>query len=447
MVAIKVEKIDTKKQVLKLEVTVLKKLQQCPYVCRFLTCGRYADWNFMVMELLGDNLSELRRRQYDYQPDGRFSLGTTVKLGVQMMRALEAVHELGYLHRDVKPSNFAIGLAGVKRRTVYLIDFGLARRYLLANGEVRPARESSGFRGTARYASIYSHLQKDLGRRDDLWSLFYVLVEFAQGFLPWRRIKDKDQIGEMKMKINNAELVKDLPREFEQWMNYLQTLQYEDKPDYRYLESLLKQLGTQLSIDDNSLFDWEHKRTASVLPTSGSGSNLVGASQPDLVAKATNPAPAAGAAAKPKDDPKKKKDLGKSTDANKPSGSKAGGSKLQRGTSEVGSDSVPPGSGGAKPGESNKPKGKTKSDSHKGSDNKDSISDDNPGDPDTDNSSSKHAGGSVTKPPPASGSGATIPEPTVATGNAPAPTKPDDKPDIPSKPPKKPASKGCCVVS
>ncbi|EFA81157.1 putative protein serine/threonine kinase [Heterostelium album PN500] len=120
-VAIKVEKIDTKKQVLKLEVAVLKKLQACPYVCRFITCGRHGDYNYMVMELLGDNLSDLRRRQVD----GKFSMTTTLKLGIQMIQSLEAVHDLGYLHRDVKPSNFAIGLGPNKRHITYLIDFGL----------------------------------------------------------------------------------------------------------------------------------------------------------------------------------------------------------------------------------------------------------------------------------------------------------------------------------
>lgn len=253
MVAIKVERVDNKKQVLKLEVAVLKKLQACPYVCRFLTCGRFNEYNYMIMELLGENLSELRRRQ----PDGRFSLGTALKLGIQMMKALEAVHDLGYIHRDVKPSNYAMGLTGVKRLNAFLIDFGLARRYLLTSGEVRPPRDSTGFRGTARYASINSHLSKDLGRRDDLWSIFYMLIEFIQGQLPWRKLKDKDQIGEMKVKYNTPELVKDLPPQFLAFMKHLKNLNYSDRPDYNHLYSLLTDLYHSVGCDEHTPFDWE----------------------------------------------------------------------------------------------------------------------------------------------------------------------------------------------
>eukprot|EP01112_Ceratiomyxa_fruticulosa_P016995 TRINITY_DN5216_c0_g2_i2.p1 TRINITY_DN5216_c0_g2~~TRINITY_DN5216_c0_g2_i2.p1 ORF type:complete len:522 (-),score=74.99 TRINITY_DN5216_c0_g2_i2:62-1627(-) len=259
MVAIKVERTDSKKQVLKLEVAVLKKLQGCAQVCRFITCGRFNEYNYMVMELLGENLSELRRRQ----PDGRFSMGTTIKLGKQMLSALECVHDLGYLHRDVKPSNFAMGSVGAKRSVAYLIDYGLARRYLLSSGEVRPPRDSTGFRGTARYASINSHLSKDLGRRDDLWSVFYVLVEFAQGYLPWRKLKDKDQIGEMKIKYNTPDLVKDLPPLFLNFMKHLKNLNYIDRPDYNYLQSLLDDLYSSLGCDDNTPYDWELAHSSS----------------------------------------------------------------------------------------------------------------------------------------------------------------------------------------
>jgi len=37
-----------------------------------------------------------------------------------------------------------------------------------------------------------------MGRHDDLWSLFYMLVEFVNGQLPWRKIKDKEQASNIK---------------------------------------------------------------------------------------------------------------------------------------------------------------------------------------------------------------------------------------------------------
>jgi tau tubulin kinase len=153
---------------LKLEVAVLKKVQPSPYACRFVTCGRYGDYNYLVMELLGANLAELRRNV----PDGKFSMTTTLKCGIHFIRALESIHDFGFVHRDVKPSNFVIGPTPETSGNIYVIDYGLARRYVDANGVIKSSRDQSGFRGTARYASINSHLSKDLGRRDDLWSVF-----------------------------------------------------------------------------------------------------------------------------------------------------------------------------------------------------------------------------------------------------------------------------------
>eukprot|EP01087_Luapelamoeba_hula_P019133 TRINITY_DN6297_c0_g1_i3.p1 TRINITY_DN6297_c0_g1~~TRINITY_DN6297_c0_g1_i3.p1 ORF type:complete len:863 (+),score=103.72 TRINITY_DN6297_c0_g1_i3:290-2878(+) len=253
LVAIKVERVDSRRKVLKLEVAVLKKLQICPWVVQFKTCGRHNDVNYMVMELLGSNLSELRRKQTNQ----KFSMLTTCKLGVQMLRAIQSVHELGFLHRDIKPGNFAMGLGPEKRNTAFMIDFGLARKYVFASGEIRPPRDSAGFRGTARYASIGSHESKDLGRRDDLWSLFYLLIEFATGSLPWRRIKDKDKVGEMKKKLNHVQLVADLPDEFAKFMKHLQGLEFSDRPDYKYLHNLLTGLYHKLHGTENTPFDWD----------------------------------------------------------------------------------------------------------------------------------------------------------------------------------------------
>lgn len=76
-----------------------------------------------------------------------------------------------------------------------MLDFGLARQYTTSTGEVRCPRAAAGFRGTVRYASINAHRNREMGRHDDLWSLFYMLVEFVNGQLPWRKIKDKEQVS------------------------------------------------------------------------------------------------------------------------------------------------------------------------------------------------------------------------------------------------------------
>ena len=46
-----------------------------------------------------------------------------------------------------------------------MLDFGLARQYTNAAGEVRPARAAAGFRGTVRYASINAHKNKEMGEK------------------------------------------------------------------------------------------------------------------------------------------------------------------------------------------------------------------------------------------------------------------------------------------
>ena len=129
----------------------------------------------MVMNLLGPNLSELRKQQ----PKQKFSISTILRVGVQVVAALRAMHNCGFLHRDIKPSNFPIGASSITKQTCIMLDFGLARQFMSSSGEIRPPRPVAGFRGTVRYASINTHQSKDLGRHDDLWSVFYLLVELA----------------------------------------------------------------------------------------------------------------------------------------------------------------------------------------------------------------------------------------------------------------------------
>lgn len=252
-VALKLESAKQPKQVLKMEVAVLKKLQGKDHVCRFMGCGRTERYNYVVMSLQGKNLAELRRSQ----PRGCFSLSTTLRLGSQILWAIEYIHEVGFLHRDIKPSNFAMGRLPNNCKKVYMLDFGLARQYTTISGEVRPPRAAAGFRGTVRYASVNAHKNKEMGRHDDLWSLFYMLVEFLVGQLPWRKTKDKEQVGSMKEKYDHTLLLKNMPSEFRTFLDHVSELDYYDKPDYSLLHNLFDQCIRRKCIRENDPYDWE----------------------------------------------------------------------------------------------------------------------------------------------------------------------------------------------
>ncbi|XP_064484997.1 uncharacterized protein LOC135397370 isoform X2 [Ornithodoros turicata] len=281
LVALKLESAKQAKQVLKMEVAVLKKLQGREHVCRFIGCGRNDRFNYVVMQLQGKNLAELRRSQ----PRGAFSLSTTLRLGLQILKAIQSIHDVGFLHRDVKPSNFAMGRHPHNCRKVYMLDFGLARQYVTTTGEVRPPRAAAGFRGTVRYASINAHKNKEMGRHDDLWSLFYMLVEFVNGQLPWRKIKDKEQVGVMKEKYDHRLLLKHLPSDFRQFLDHISSLDYHDKPDYSVLVGLFEHCMKRRGVRESDPYDWEktytdNSVTATITPTAVSRPAQPGSAPP-----------------------------------------------------------------------------------------------------------------------------------------------------------------------
>eukprot|EP00742_Colponemidia_sp_Colp-10_P016535 GILJ01018967.1.p1 GENE.GILJ01018967.1~~GILJ01018967.1.p1 ORF type:complete len:795 (+),score=95.44 GILJ01018967.1:335-2386(+) len=244
------------KNVLRLEVQSIRKCQECPQVVRIINSGHIdqpLSVNYLVMERLGPNLADLRRAC----PNNTFDVYTSLKVGISCLKVIRSIHDLGLTHRDIKPSNFVVGLGPVRSKICYLIDFGLARRFRRSNGQIRPARENTGFRGTNRYASIQSHRHCELGRVDDLWSLLFMLVEMVTGALPWRKYKDKEQIGDCKIATVNETLVQEMPREFTAFLQHLQSLTYESDPNYDFLIQLLEAAIVRRNYHEDRPLGWE----------------------------------------------------------------------------------------------------------------------------------------------------------------------------------------------
>lgn len=70
---------------------------------------------------------------------------------------------------------------------VFLVDFGLAKDHLDPRTmEPYDQRKNTDFRGTIPYASLNAHLKKELARRDDMWSFFFMTLEFLDEGLTWK---------------------------------------------------------------------------------------------------------------------------------------------------------------------------------------------------------------------------------------------------------------------
>ena len=105
------------------------------------------------------------------------------------------MHKAGYVHCDMKPDNILVGNQPDSINTIYLIDYGLAHKYLdLSTGDHLKMPTTSNFKGSISYCSLnllnkqcilFSFIFLDPSRRDDIESLIYVILFLMFGQLPW----------------------------------------------------------------------------------------------------------------------------------------------------------------------------------------------------------------------------------------------------------------------
>lgn len=214
--------------------------------------------NVMIMDILGPSLQKLFLAQ-----EKNFTEKTCFKLGILMIRSVEFLHTRHFVHRDIKPDNFAFG-KGKKSKNLYLIDLGLAKKYRSSTTYLHiPRKEGRSLIGTARYASINVHNGKEQSRRDDLESLGYCLLFFFFGRLPWQGLKGSsketkhDLIKNVKQSTSLEDLCYGAHRSFYEYMKYVRNLGFKHMPDYEYLIGLFEDALYETADSMDSPFDWE----------------------------------------------------------------------------------------------------------------------------------------------------------------------------------------------
>ncbi|VDN52660.1 unnamed protein product [Dracunculus medinensis] len=237
-VAIKVEKYS--KSMLHIEADVMRTAarKRCKHICQLLDWGaEKPNYMFIVMSLLGKDLQKLRNEQ----ANRKFSLSTAIHVGLQTLEAIEELHQCRFISRDIKPGNFAVGLRE-KKKTLFLVDFGLSKKYIDKNGNHHSSRGEVGWRGTIRYGSLHAHLGVDLSRRDDVESWLYLLVEITKGSLPWRNLTDRKAVQTAKISARNEgreKFLENCPKQYDNILNIVDELNFKDEPNYDEMKQIL----------------------------------------------------------------------------------------------------------------------------------------------------------------------------------------------------------------
>ena len=259
-VAIKFESTAIKMPQLVIEYNLYMRLRGGVHVPQVYSGNHYQNkWYYIVMECMGSSLEKLFN-----QANHHFSKKTCLQLMIQMLYAIEELHNAGIIHRDIKPDNFMFGRKDRGRdKVLCIIDLGLAKPYLDENNRHIPEQRAALALGTARYMPLSAHNFVAQSRRDDLEAIGFVCIYFLNGALPWQAIDTDNKIernlkiADMKAKMDVNELCRGHPPEFSEYFRRVRSLMFAQRPDYKGLRHMFTALAARRNIKLDYVYDWE----------------------------------------------------------------------------------------------------------------------------------------------------------------------------------------------
>jgi serine/threonine protein kinase len=230
-VAIKMEYIKDELMLLKNEAIIYNYIQHQEGFVTLKYYGSNDDIYFMVMDLLGKNITQLKN---DNEIDYTFA----IFLFYQMILRIQYLHENQIIHQDIKPDNFMMD--NKNENILYLIDLGFCKKYKTATRHI-PISHNKSIIGTPHFVSENILNGTQGSRRDDLISIFYVFIFCIVSNEKWMEINSN--LKNTDDKIHKIQLLYEtniISKRIIDIFNYLRNLTFTENPDYLYIIENIK---------------------------------------------------------------------------------------------------------------------------------------------------------------------------------------------------------------
>ena len=240
----------------------------CPFIPKIYKFYPSLDSpSFLIEELLGSSVDTIFK-----MCQRKFTIMSTLIIIQQILHIIQKLHEKGIIHRNLNPTKFLFGkeettdilMSKIIKSEIninpesqlYLIDYAEAKFFVkdnnldYNNNHIKFNDKIRDFSFTNKnFCSIWAELKMEQSRRDDLYSIFYIMIYLLSGKLPWIGIKGKnkedkrEKIRNLKLCLSNFELCQNVNKiiqnEVELFVFYLNGLSFEDEPNYNYLNQIV----------------------------------------------------------------------------------------------------------------------------------------------------------------------------------------------------------------
>lgn len=200
---------------------------------------------YLIISLLDKNLKQIKKLSINKL----LSLKSVIKIGLQMINIIKIFHNLGLIHRDIKPDNFMTGFND-NNNIIHLIDFGFSKKYILPSGNHIEMKKNKEIIGTINFVSENVINGFEPSRRDDIISIIYTLLYLYLDDDIWNDLNNSNNLNNfiINQSNNNTKLFKIqllyekliIPFVFIKILNYLYSIRFEEQPDYDFIYTNLE---------------------------------------------------------------------------------------------------------------------------------------------------------------------------------------------------------------